>query len=756
MTRVRFATGVHLWLHNCEYVIKQKAENRFQLLNESTLQTTWLTEKQLVQSFFAHELTFKNPVEDKTLQSYQEADYVQIPDSLKAKAERKEKYIRAVLDQNLETYTPASLTPIIRAVALMVEDSHPPSSITLYRWLKDYHHSGGDIRSLIPRHRAKGNYNPKIAPYVHQLIWEVVTEVYLTPSRPSIASIYDVVICRILSENSLRKSLGQTPLKIPHRSTIYRQIEKLDPIDKAIGRYGKRTAGLMYDPVQIGPRPTRPGERVEIDHTRLPFFVVDIETRMPIGTPSLTSAVDKYSGVIVGYYLSFEPFSYLSVMQCLLHTIRPKDYVKEKFPSVKKEWNVYGLMEVLVVDNGKEFYSKHFQDACQQLGITIQYTPPYMPWYKSSVERTFGSYNTQLLKGQPGTFLQEFTREYDYDPRKNAVVSLSALQEMLHIFIVDIHNQSSHPQLLAPRAEVWSKGIAKCPLTLPTTLQDLRVLVGAMEKRVISRRGVELYGLYYNSPELARLRSNYEPEDNRRKDGKRSREKATIKYDPTDLSTIYVLDSTTHQFLVVPAVNQEYTQGLTLWQHRVIKNLAAMSAKRVDLVALALAKQQIQEIVDREWKQSHRGKTRKSMARWLGIGRDDNKVAEFSADTEKLREQPQIASPETDRELTNFFQPSPSIIGISALGNAYNRSPNLSDTHNLSIEVSKQEEIPEIIETDKSSLKKSKLQSRVKPPKKSVNSEQLAPLSPESESVSRTDEWKPDLTGWEVSIGLPT
>ncbi len=119
-----------------------------------------------------------------------------------------------------------------------------------------------------------------------------------------------------------------------------------------------------------------------------------------------------------------------------------------------------------------------------------------MPWYKSSVERTFGSYNTQLLKGQPGTLLQEFTSQYDYNPRKNAVVSLEALQEMLHIFIVELHNQSSHPQLLAPRAEVWSTASAVCPPTLPTTLQDLRVLVGAMEKRVISRKGVELYGLY--------------------------------------------------------------------------------------------------------------------------------------------------------------------------------------------------------------------------------------------------------------------
>jgi putative transposase len=275
-----------------------------------------------------------------------------------------------------------------------------------------------------------------------------------------------------------------------------------------------------------------------------------------------------------------------------------------------------------------------------------------------------------------------------------------------------------------------------------------------MEKRVISRKGVELNGLYYNSPELARLRSNYEPEDNRRKEGKRQREKAIIKYDPTDLSTIYVLDPTSHQFIEVPAVNQEYTQGLTLWQHRVIKNLAAMSAKRVDLVALALAKQKIQEIVDREWQQSHRGKSRKSMARWLGIGLEENKVTEFSASTQ--REQPQVATPEIDRELTNFFQPSPSIIGISDLGNAYNQESNLFDTHNLSIEVSKEEEKREVIETDKSSVKKSKGKSAVKQSQKSLNSEKLTPLSPESEPVSTSDEWKPDLTGWEVSIGLPT
>ncbi len=290
-------------------------------------------------------------------------------------------------------------------------------------------------------------------------------------------------------------------------------------------------------------------------------------------------------------------------------------------------------MEIVVVDNGKEFYSKHFQDACQQLGVSIQYTPPYMPWYKSSVERTFSSYNTQLLQGQPGTLFKEFITQYDYDPKKNAVVSLEALQEMIHIFIVDIHNQSSHAQFCTPRAEIWSKGIAEHPPTLPPSLQELRVLVGAVEKRVISRRGVELYGLYYHSSELTRLRSNYEREDMRRRGGLRPREKATIKYDPTDLSKIYVLDPTSHQFIVVPAMNQEYTQGLTLWQHKVIKNLAAIEAKKIDIVALALAKQKIQEIVEREWQKSYKGKTRKSMERSILI-HFDKKTGEVRVESE--------------------------------------------------------------------------------------------------------------------------
>ena len=42
-------------------------------------------------------------------------------------------------------------------------------------------------------------------------------------------------------------------------------------------------------------------------------------------------------------------------MQALLHAVSPKTYVKEKYSSVVNEWYAYGLPELLVVDNGKEF-----------------------------------------------------------------------------------------------------------------------------------------------------------------------------------------------------------------------------------------------------------------------------------------------------------------------------------------------------------------------------------------------------------------
>ena len=83
-----------------------------------------------------------------------------------------------------------------------------------------------------------------------------------------------------------------------------------------VARYGRAVADKTFNSVKYEPPQTkRPMEVVEIDHTLLPLYVVDPETNLPIGTPTLTTAIDRYTGIPIGYYVSYEPPSYLSVMQ---------------------------------------------------------------------------------------------------------------------------------------------------------------------------------------------------------------------------------------------------------------------------------------------------------------------------------------------------------------------------------------------------------------------------------------------------------
>ena len=618
MNRIQLKKGLHLLLHGQEYSLEERLPNgKIQLKNLLTNTSSKLKETVLTQLLFKGELEFLNSVNsdrfkdrEQRKNSFNHIDFTQLPEALREEARRKYSYVSRVLESTPDKQTAKTLKPVITEVSQEIEDSKPPSWSTLYRWYKNYIASDKDIRSLVPLHSAKGNYKSRLNPEVRQIIKDAIEQVYLNPIQAEGMDIYDRVIIGINQSNRIRAKLGQEELAIPSHMTIYRAIAKLDPQKTAVARHGRRIAASINDPVKLGPRPSRPLERVEIDHTKLPLFVVDTETRLPIGTSWLTSAVDKYSGVVIGYYASFNPPSYLSVMQCLSHAIGTKDYLKASYPNVENDWDTFGLPEVIVVDNGKEFYSTSFEDACLSLGIVIQYCPPKMPWYKSAIERYFGALNTQLLSHQPGKSFAKFMQQNDYDSKKNAVVSFDALQEILHIFIVDIYNRSSHPQLKSPRQKVWSKAIASFPPALPSSKNELKVLIGATVERTVTRRGIEFEGLIYNNSELARLRSELR---------KTTTNKTKVKYDPTDLSKIYVLDSVNCQFIEVPALHQEYTQGLTLWQHKVIKQLARIEADRIDIVALALAKEKIQTIVEGEWKKTKRGKTRQSMARWLGI-----------------------------------------------------------------------------------------------------------------------------------------
>lgn len=67
----------------------------------------------------------------------------------------------------------------------------------------------------------------------------------------------------------------------------------------------------------------------------------------------------------------------------------------------------------------------------------------------------------------------------------------------------------------SPRAEVWKQAIHSYPISIPSSDDSLKILLGDVEERVISKAGIEFNYLFYNSDRLQLLRQHYETEDGR-------------------------------------------------------------------------------------------------------------------------------------------------------------------------------------------------------------------------------------------------
>jgi putative transposase len=233
----------------------------------------------------------------------------------------------------------------------------------------------------------------------------------------------------------------------------------------------------------------------------------------------------------------------------------------------------------------------------------------------------FGTINTGLLHTLPGTTFSNPQQRGDYKSEKEACIDLADLDTVLHIFLLDIYAESFHRGLGDIPARRWESVTQEGFFPrLPASAEELKILLGRIAYRVIHPYGIEFMRLRYNSQDLAPLRTHL--------DGA----KVKIKYDPTDLGCIYVYDPQERAYIEVECLDREYAQGLSVWKHRVILNLARKEQARVDILGLARAKRRIQEIVEKS-KADKKIKNRSRIARWetggksVGRGKENDSPA---------------------------------------------------------------------------------------------------------------------------------
>jgi putative transposase len=627
---------MQLTLRGREYVVEKRLpDKKIRIKDILTDQRVAISEEELADALFGREAELlghdrNQDALKERLSKTRVSDITILKDDDPRKKElyRRIAYVEAVQAARLDKRTDETLRPIIDSVAARISDPKPPSVSTLCRWLGFFDASGGDSRALVPATKARGNRMRRFlgrratvgdfkdngraqerALKVTELLDEAIDEVYLTDQRFTVQAVCDALAVKIDDANRFRDADDKLPLV--DRSSVYNVVNKLDDYDVVEKRFGPEIADKKYRAIGQGPRPTRPNERVEGDHTITNVVGVDRETFLPLGRLYLTWLICCYTKMILGFYMSFNPPSYLTIMEALKHAIRPKTYVKGKYPNIRNEWNPYGLPEVLVVDNAREFHGRNLEDACHQLGIVLQYSQRGKPWFRPSVERSYRTLATGLHHQLPGTTFSNIFERGDYEPGKTAILTPDALDEITHKWIADIYQVSPHRGIRDVPALRWQKGIAQWPPALPANAELLDVTLGYTEERVVSHRGIELEHLFYNDDDLALVRRTMD-----------SRKKVIIKRNPSDLSLIHVHDERHNRYIPVPAVDQDYTRGLTLYQHTIISRFVREQLNRnVDIVALARAKAEVQDIVKREFLAAGaKGKTRKRQARFLNEG----------------------------------------------------------------------------------------------------------------------------------------
>jgi len=376
--------------------------------------------------------------------------------------------------------------------------------------------------------------------------------------------------------------------------------------------------GRQYNDNQ---RPEFALEQVEIDHTKSDLIVVDDLDNLPLGRLTLTTVLDRATAYPLGIYLGFDS-GYYPVMSCLHHSITLKPDTRVLY-GTENRWVAHGIPFTLVVDNGKEFIGQDLFDACDILGIQLMQTPGRSPYFKGKIERFFRTMNTGLLHTLPGTVFSNPKDRADYNSMKQACIGLNDLERIIHIFLLDEYAQEKHEGIGGTPAGAWQRQLdGGFSPRLPVSAEELRILLGRVEHRVLWHYGIEFENLRYNTPELASLRMRMKGE------------RVKIKVNPSDLSGIHVYDPFEGRYTPVPALAEVYTTNLSLWKHRVICNFLAREQDTVDMDGLARARRKIEAIVEAARGRA-KGTGRSRTARWDTGGKSLGELAATTATAPK-------------------------------------------------------------------------------------------------------------------------
>ena len=424
-----------------------------------------------------------------------------------------------------------------------VAKKHKKGIATIYRWLTTYE-TFNTVSSLSPAYKNSGaKGKSRLDKSVEAIIESVIDEFYLTKQQYPLSIIYIKIV----------EKCDNLDLKAPNINTIRNRINTINPKIVAKNRKGvsvKDTRGMpgKYPDVKM------PLDVIQIDHTKVDVMLVDEETREDIGRPYITVAIDVYSRIVYGFYISLEAPSYFSVGQALLNAILPKDDLLKMY-NVKGEWPVFGLPRAVSMDNAKEFRSNSLQRFCGEYRIKDIYRPVARSHFGGIIERMV-KVSMDKMHLIPGTTFSSVEKKGTYNSSKYAVMTISELEQWYTDFIINIYHKTVHSTIhMTPEEKLYQGmlgvGDGTIPFlpTVPSDTLKLRMALLPASERTVQKNGITIDYITYFSETLRKL---IIPAQYKKLNKNLKSNNVLCRRDPRDISKIYVYDLDIDNYIEVP------------------------------------------------------------------------------------------------------------------------------------------------------------------------------------------------------------
>jgi putative transposase len=452
------------------------------------------------------------------------------------------------------------------------------SKAMVYRLLARYRQNPSPSE-LLPKRRGQETGAHRLSTEVESVIQRLVHGYYLKSQRPRIIDLY-----RQITVECRRNHLDH-----PSYKAVRSRVIQLDPVLIVRAREGAKAARDRFGLVSSGLRPKKPLELFQIDHTLVDVILGDELERRPIGRPWLTLVIDVATRVIAGFHLSLDAPSSISVALAISHAVLPKETLIDQV-GANTPWPVEGLPHTIHLDNAKEFHGQALERGCREHQIALSFRPPQTPHFGGHIERLIGTLmgDVHLL---PGTTFSSVSARGEYRSEGKATLTLRDFERWLTVQIVHVYHQRTHRAIGVSPLTAWTTAMAQAGTDVRRPADAKKFYIDFLpgESRLIRRDGIQLSGIHYWESSLSPVAGH-------------SKQKYLVRYDPRNLSYVFVKDRTGGQYIKVP-YRSISNPAITQSEHRsVLKQLKKKKGHAINEEAVFAAILEQRAIVEKAQK----------------------------------------------------------------------------------------------------------------------------------------------------------